>query len=364
MRVVFLGTYNESEVLTGPEKVAKRVFDEYCKTDPAVFVEYYQDGRNHSIFKKIFGKKIIRNESNSKIIRAGIIPFILFLIRYRPQIIHIITFERFAKLVFSLKGFLNFKVIFNLHGIVYYENTELNIVGEKLTVKNHKAEEAFINKSDALLYLSDFYIDIGKKYYEIDESKLIKIKNGVDEVFSHSGSTWSANEKLKIVFSGDIKRKDKGFEFLKKALSALNQNIDLYIVGSKVYDLNIKDNIKIHFAGFLNAKELSEFYQDKDIFISASIYDTFSIAAAEAMCTGLVTIVTTTTGIAQYIEDGVNGFKVEYGDVGKLNEILLMLNSDQILWEKIIIEGQKIYEMMKWPKIVKSYRSIYSNLIS
>ena len=55
MKVIFIGTYNESEILSGPEKVCKRVFEEYSKIDDTIFIQYFQDGRKYSYFKKLFG---------------------------------------------------------------------------------------------------------------------------------------------------------------------------------------------------------------------------------------------------------------------------------------------------------------------
>ena len=44
MKIVYLGRYNESEILTGPEKVAKRIFHNIIEMIPySVFNEYYFD---------------------------------------------------------------------------------------------------------------------------------------------------------------------------------------------------------------------------------------------------------------------------------------------------------------------------------
>ncbi|CAN5669820.1 glycosyltransferase family 4 protein [soil metagenome] len=364
MNIVFIGNYNKSEVLTGPEKVAKRIFDEYIKTDKAVFLEYFQDGNTYNLSKKIFGKEIIRQTENGLILRVGVVQLFMQLIKLKPQIVHILTFERFAKLTFSLKRFLKFKVIFNLHGIVYYENTELNIVENSLSKKNYKAEKIFLNCSDVILYLSEFYLEIGKKFYELKSEKLVKIKNGVDEMFHRKESRTTYNKVLKVVFSGDIKRKDKGYNFLKEALRRTNVRIELYIIGSRKYDEYISDNIDLIFAGFLNADELSTFYKNKDIFISASLYDTFSIASAEAMSSGLTLIATDTTGISEFIEDGVNGFIIKYGDVNRLSEIISKLNTDRNLKKSISLNGERIYNELNWSEVIKDYKLVYKNILT
>lgn len=363
MKLVYFGTYNPSEILTGPEKVAKRVFDEYTKSEPAVLIEYFQDGSKYGRLKKLFGKEIVKSENGSEILRLGIFRIVTALFQIKPDIVHIITFERAAKLVYIFKNLLGYKILFNLHGIVYYENTELTPVERSLIAKNNKAEKIFIEKSDLLLYLSEFYIKIGLKYYRIENTKLKKIKNGVDEIFHGESGKSLNNNPLKVVFCGDIKRKDKGFSFLKESLENIPFKIELYIVGSIKYDCNIGSKVKVVFAGFLDAKQLSEFYIDKDIFISASYYDTFSIAAAEAMSSGLVPIVTYTTGLSEYIENGINGYKVDYGNTTDLIGKIEILSNDLTLRNSVSKESQNIYSVLNWSEIIKSYKNIYKEIL-
>jgi len=60
MKIVYIGRYNESEILTGPEKVAKRIFHNMTKINSnCVFVEYFFDGAKYNIWKKLFGKEKI-----------------------------------------------------------------------------------------------------------------------------------------------------------------------------------------------------------------------------------------------------------------------------------------------------------------
>ncbi|MCE9499793.1 MAG: hypothetical protein K8R21_04745, partial [Leptospira sp.] len=75
MKIVLIGTYNPSEILTGPEKFAKRIFHEMeRKSVDVTFVTYYQDGRRYSLWKKLFGKETVPNNGNGRIFRMGILP--------------------------------------------------------------------------------------------------------------------------------------------------------------------------------------------------------------------------------------------------------------------------------------------------
>lgn len=82
--------------------------------------------------------------------------------------------------------------------------------------------------------------------------------------------------------------------------------------------MNISDNVTIHprqddVASFYNSASIVLNLSDKERFI-----ETFGLTALEAMSTGLPIIVPTVGGIAEMVEDGVNGYKI---DVAQLSEI-------------------------------------------
>ncbi|MBK6915083.1 MAG: hypothetical protein IPH11_15985 [Ignavibacteriales bacterium] len=51
MKILFLGRYEQSEILNGPEKVAKRIFTGLQDKTESVFIEYFFDGSKYSIWK-------------------------------------------------------------------------------------------------------------------------------------------------------------------------------------------------------------------------------------------------------------------------------------------------------------------------
>ncbi|HEY3251488.1 MAG TPA: hypothetical protein VGK25_10265, partial [Ignavibacteria bacterium] len=62
-KIVYIGRYNESEILSGPEKTAKRIFDISLQDYDSVFIQYFFDGTKHGAFKKLFGcEKKLFNE--------------------------------------------------------------------------------------------------------------------------------------------------------------------------------------------------------------------------------------------------------------------------------------------------------------
>jgi len=112
----------------------------------------------------------------------------------------------------------------------------------------------------------------------------------------------------------------------------------------------------------MDSKQLSEFISDKDIYVSSSSYDTFSIAAAECMSSGLAPIITNTTGISKLIINGENGFIIQHGDINDLSKNLNLLLNDKPLREKISHSASKIYDALKWSEIYRQYEIIYQKI--
>ncbi|MDR0750568.1 MAG: glycosyltransferase [Tannerellaceae bacterium] len=67
---------------------------------------------------------------------------------------------------------------------------------------------------------------------------------------------------------------------------------------------------QITFLGFLNKSELYNFYQIAHIGIACSIHEEFGLVALEMMMHKLPVIVTETGGLAEIVDDNVNGLKV------------------------------------------------------
>lgn len=359
--VLFLGKFSRGEILSGPEKTAKRIFCEHTKFYKSCFIQYFFDGTKYGFFKKLFGKEKAEYVNGSEILTLGLLRIIIELIKRRPQIIHIITFERFAVLALTSKIFFSSKIIYNAHGIVAFENNELKKTGSFLRLKDRICERLFFKYSDVLIFYSENSIDIAEKYFKIDELKSVILAGGIDEEFFRKNLNPSTGQgDLRIVFHYFSILKKSSAEFLKETLNKISCPVELYITGtddSLFSDIN--SDIKIIFTEKLNNEQLADFYIDKTIFLSLNKYDTFSVSTAEAMAAGLVPVVTEETGISRYIEDGENGFTVKYGDTDKLAQIINYLSRDSGMINEISSKAQLISEMLSWHDVYDTYRNIY-----
>lgn len=359
MKTIFLGRYNPTEFLTGPEKVAKRIFSEYIKKDKSVFIEYFFDGNKFGIYKKLFGREIISDTGNGSVLRLGLFALLLFLLKNKPAFIHIITYERFAVTAFLYRVFFSVRIFYNVHGVVIHENRNFRNTGKLYYLKDKLCEYIIFKFSDNLLFLSEESVRIARMYYRFDKVKVKIIPNGTDEIFhlKSIARKFNTGDMLKIVFTGNAGRKEKGFEFLINALNRCEFRYKLYATG------NIFTVIPEFYSEvpFMDTESYADFLSDKDLAVSSGMYEPFSISVLESMAAGLVTLVSRQTGMERYIINGVNGFVFDYGNTDELISILNYLYSNRNNLEAFSRKSSEIYKMLNWEKVFETYKPLYGN---
>jgi len=325
MKIIYVGSYNAGEILTGPEKVSKRIFEEYAKIDRTLFVQYFQDGRKYSKYKKLFGKEKTNEVNGSEVLMLGIFRMLFHIVKLKPDIIHILSFNRFAAFLYIVKIFLRVKVFYTLNGIIRHENKYYNKESALTVVKNIISENIIIYLSDRVFYLSEFSRRILYIYFKPDRAKLTMVRNGLDNCFIDFTPQENLNkERNSLVFIGNIDQKEKGFEFLIRSLSTLDYKVKLYAIDSSGKAQRFVDFIKpeINIVDKMSPDKMIEFLKSKSIVVAPSEYDTFSISSLEAISCGLYPVLTRQTGLSEFIGSFINVSLVNYNDHNSLGEIL------------------------------------------
>jgi len=362
MNVVYIGRYNDTEILSGPEKAAKRIFNEHIKHCEGTFIQYFFDGRQYGLIKKLFGKDV-KNVNNSKVYTLGLFRIVPTLIKLRPRIIHFINYERFGVTALKYKIFSKAKFIYNAHGIIAFGNDKMKTVSFFYRLKDKICEKQYFRFSNKIVFMSGESIELAENYYKINNDKCFIIANGIDKQFS--SVVPKNNGTLKAVYIAGAELHESGMSFLKSVIPAIKNNLELYIIGNIIDSAmdKLNKNVKIHFVNKMNTDELAAFYQDKDIFLSLNKYDTFSISSVEAMAAGLITIVTQNTGMSRYITTGENGYTIKYGEIHELCDIIDSLNLNPALRIRVSSESRKIYEILSWENVYETYKNIYAVLL-
>lgn len=246
-----------------------------------------------------------------------------------PDIIHVRSRVP-AWLVYFANKKLNIKVVSTVHGF--------NSVGFYSSI---------MQKSDAVICVSNSIKEYIQKHYQTSENKITVISRGIDlELFNPKNIDETFIENFKKEF--DLKDKFvvssvgrvtqlKDYEtFIKAILLAKKEipNIVGLIIGgvrsdkenylnslkSLIKELNLEENII--FTG--SQSKIEQIYALSDVVISSSKKpESFGRAVAESICMNKPVIATNHGGVKDIIIENVNGFFFEVGNDKELADNIL-----------------------------------------
>jgi glycosyltransferase involved in cell wall biosynthesis len=210
------------------------------------------------------------------------------------------------------------------------------------------------------------------------EEKLINFPFWVDlELFSPVKYFQKANKKQIICFlsSGRIVNAEKGFDIALRALAKLKDDRildefrykiagigpDDWKLRSLSEELGIQNNIEL--VGWLETRNLPEFYRSGSIFIHPSYFDPFPNAVLEAMACGLAVIGSNKAGsVLDRIEHMKNGLVFRTGDVNDLSEKIKFLLDNPEKMENLGIEARRRAEEWHVDLGINTIKNILRNI--
>lgn len=364
MKILIVGRYSLSETLAGPEKVARNLFSHLIKENSCLtFITYFfKDLEQSTLLNRLFGKETI--SKHPLIIRFGIVRILWNVLSKRFDIIHFVTFERFQIPIILLKFLIKTKLVYTVHGIVRDEiNNTYSNANKFSKFKDRFLESQLFRNSDYLVFLSEQSKKFAERYYNLGHSNFCIIPNGVSSNFFMRNESASPLNDLKIVFySGIDNRIDRGLKVLVDVLDNSLLKIDLFIIG-KVENISSR-NISIHFIKPMNESALILFLKDKNVFLNSVTPNSFSLMALEAMAAGLITVISDTTGLSEYIENGVNGFIYKSESLSELVQTLNNIQSGLVDCELIRKNAQQTCRELSWNNVAGRYVELYNKLLS
>lgn len=358
MKICLVGRYNNSQILNGPEKFANRIFKELHNLYYDVsFFAYFHESKN--ILKKLFGKEIIDQQKG--IFRYGILRLCSTLLKNQPDIIHIITEERFIIPIFFIKCMLKGKIISTIHGIVRLEIKKQLSFG---SLKDIFLEKMLIKYSDAITLFSSSQLEVLNKYYKIDKRKVRIIFNGSDFCFYKIRKEFDFSCGLKIVFYEGSKEIYRGTDIIISFIEKIEAiPVELFILTNEDIVNQVYGKTKIHFVKLMEMQKLVEFLSSIHILLKAPVFESFSVITAECMANGMIVIVPEDIGCSRFIEHGVNGFIYNNWQSEKILELLNDIYYNQYALLKISHNASKIIDNLNWKNAAMQILKIYQENI-
>lgn len=244
----------------------------------------------------------------------------------------------------------------------------------------HNDEEAYYESYVQMEKYIDYCLVISNQIYQkilnrgFPEKKLIYLLWEIpcQETFAHVYA--KEGEKLRLGYAGRVTITQKRVDLLLEvARKLVEKKIDFQmdITGLGDYLNLLQDTIFqyglerfVHLCGLLERNDIPKFWSKQDIMISCSDWEGHSITQCEAMAEGAVPIITDVSGARDDVEDGINGFIVNVGDINQIVEKVCYLSRNR---EKLPQMGQRAYETIKdkysKEKVITIWKSILQKQI-
>ncbi|MFP5039466.1 N-acetyl-alpha-D-glucosaminyl L-malate synthase BshA [Parasediminibacterium sp. JCM 36343] len=253
-------------------------------------------------------------------------------------------------------------VITTLHG------TDITLVGKD---KTYEPVVTFsINESDAITAVSENLREETFKNFAI--TKPIEVITNFVDISRFNKKPIDAFKKViapngeKIVVHASNFRKVKRVEDVIKVFYEIQKQIraKLLMVGDGperpameelARELGITDEIR--FVG--KQEQMEEILAVSDLFLLPSEYESFGLAALEAMAAGNIVISTNAGGLPEINIHGVTGYMANVGDVEAMSQFAISILEDEAGLERMKAAAFKQAEAFDISNIIPLYETIY-----
>jgi len=228
---------------------------------------------------------------------------------------------------------------------VFKEYDELPDLNYRLVAR---FEISQIKRSDFLVTHTQNHAKIISKDIGINASRFSIIPHAIP--FSEN-SNWNFKKdaddnNIRVLFVGRLEPR-KGFDILISAIPKIvkfHKNVIFDICGSGDHHMfHLEPNIqeKVFFHGYQSRESLEQFYQNCDIFVAPSRYESFGIIYLEAMKYGKPIIGCNSGGTPEVIQNKISGILIEPGNVESLVKAINQLIVEPNYRTKLGIEARK-----------------------
>lgn len=272
-------------------------------------------------------ESMVREISPLKDLRA-IYEIRSILLKEKPSLVHCHSSK--AGIVGRIAARLcNIPNVFTAHGWAFTDGVQPE---KRFLYRNIEKLVGYI--TDNIICVSEYDLDLGRKYLPAHADKMTAIHNCIPDVAPNLIRDWEKDQKhdcLNCVVVARFTKQKRNIEILYIVRELLNagKNIKVTFVGDGS-DFNkakmVADELQLgESVVFLGARtDVAELLPKFDVFLLLSNWEGFPISIIEAMRAGLPVIASDVGGVKEAVQDGVNGYLVDADDIN-LMQILSRL---------------------------------------
>ena len=303
----------------------------YSSSFSTGFLSNIDGVKYHEVFYKFSTNKLL----TSILFVYAQVRYFLAVIKYRKKEntkIYINTILPFGAALGA--ALIKKKVIYHVHEKPVTKNLIQNI-GVSIFTK-------FSNKS---IFVSKYLLDS----FDLPIDKKVLVYNSLAPEFSLTAK----ENKVKRTMNYNVLmvcslRTFKGvliFLALANRLPEYSFTLVLNADGKEITSFFNSSEIPHNLEIFETQINLHSFYKKANLLVNLSIPDvcveTFGLTALEAMIYGIPVIIPPVGGIAEIVDEGVQGFKIDSRDINQLVNKVILIFSDKLLYQKMAEEAKK-----------------------
>jgi len=206
--------------------------------------------------------------------------------------------------------------------------------------------------------------------YKREPGRFWYVPNGTEERFFISRAYAEAASRLLFVGSW-LDR--KGVYYLADAfaiVAAKNPALRLTVAGcsateaevKKMFRAEIRERVTV--IPFVKREDMTDLYAKHEVFVFPSLVEGMPLTMLEAMATGMPVVTTNTSGMADVVEDNVNGLLVLAGDAEALAASIETLCQSGELRARLGRAGQETMRRYTWSRIAEQIEKIFERALN
>jgi len=254
--------------------------------------------------------------------------------------------------------------------IVHVHATEYDRGGEfNRNTLVYDIEKRGMEAADRVVTVSNWTRNIVIEKYGIPAEKVITVHNAVDfKTDTEDREERGIKDKI-VTFLGRITLQ-KGPEYFVEAAAKVMKrlpNVRFVMAGSgekmnplvrRVAQLGL--GTRFHFTGFLRGNDVQRMFRYSDVYVMPSVSEPFGISPLEAMRSGVPTIISKQSGVAEVLHHAI---KVDYWDINALSDAIYGVLAYPTLSNFMQREGYEEVNQLKWETASLKLKKIYESLM-
>jgi glycosyltransferase involved in cell wall biosynthesis len=302
--------------------------------------------------------------------------------RQRVDIVHVFNYSQALPF---LRRLTRAKLVLHMHC-------------EWLNQLDGRMVERRLRHADLIVGCSDYITDKVRERFPQHAARCVTIHNGVDTDVRRSEKAGQTGTVVRLLNVGRVSP-EKGLHDLLAALELVvrtHPNVRLTILGEESpvpyefaakissdevvralaryyggsYLQLLRDQMsdavaeRVTFVNRVSHSETLRYYDNADIFVYPSIFESFAIPPVEAMAAGVPVVATRVGGMQETIVHEQTGLLVEREDAKTLAAAIGRLIEDPGLRRSLGEEGRvRAAEMFSWPRIVAGVEAAFHRIV-